>query len=634
MPIVKVGDKRIKFPDSMSQEEIGAALQKQFSGSAANDQMPEEQPVLHPDVPGIDSIPSEQPEPPPETTAQKIQRLQNTPNPADAIVEPIKALVTGATTGPLMGLLGAGIGAAQELATGKTGTGLAEQISELYRRGATYEPKTQRGKENLQAVAESPLLNNPLTEFLGRLPPVMPISGAAGVFTKATAERQTLGQPLAKVDEAAMAEKPRMRVVAGQEATVPYIAPVKVADNFLSTDTLNQAKIRKAIDEKTVEAAGYRVDNGKVISDNLQTDLLKGALKGKEKTVVKIAQAKGQQNEAILKMLDKTEKFVRGVKGSAEDLPEVVIGERVAKRFDALKYDLEKSAKKISEAVDKDLSGKPVDISEYVSDFAGALEDQGVRDVGGKLDFSKSTIVGDTSRNKIQDVYKLIDSGYADASQLHRIKQAIAKHIDFATPLTGKSDATGEKALRQLHAAINDKLRGMSKDYELANKEYSLSSDALTDLVKAFDTEGTLKKGGEDFKLELVNDRIPNALGLAARKVITNYKSSNDIIKAINKANKRTSDIGIKFSDDIMELAQINDDIQNAVGRFKSGSAAGIVEQGANVGAQKVLGPLAPIAKAGYEGIKDKLVTPRPSKEQLQTIKKMRELAERNRGVK
>src|SRR5210317_304059 len=30
MPIVKVGDQRIKFPDSMSQEEIQAALQTQF----------------------------------------------------------------------------------------------------------------------------------------------------------------------------------------------------------------------------------------------------------------------------------------------------------------------------------------------------------------------------------------------------------------------------------------------------------------------------------------------------------------------------------------------------------------------------------------------------------------------------
>jgi hypothetical protein len=40
MPIVKVGDKRIKFPDSMSQEEIGAALKSQFRDPASAEQMP------------------------------------------------------------------------------------------------------------------------------------------------------------------------------------------------------------------------------------------------------------------------------------------------------------------------------------------------------------------------------------------------------------------------------------------------------------------------------------------------------------------------------------------------------------------------------------------------------------------
>ena len=41
MPIIKVGDKRIKFPDTMSQEEIGAALAQHFPQEAAPAEAPQ-----------------------------------------------------------------------------------------------------------------------------------------------------------------------------------------------------------------------------------------------------------------------------------------------------------------------------------------------------------------------------------------------------------------------------------------------------------------------------------------------------------------------------------------------------------------------------------------------------------------
>lgn len=119
MPIVKVGDQRIKFPDSMSSEEIQAVLQKQFP-----------QPVQQ----GVGEF-------------DLGRALGGIGERIRGGLEAAGTLVSGAIAEPVAGLAGTG----RALLPGQQGVGA--QTVESVRDALTFTPRTERGRQVLQSIS-------------------------------------------------------------------------------------------------------------------------------------------------------------------------------------------------------------------------------------------------------------------------------------------------------------------------------------------------------------------------------------------------------------------------------------------------------------------------------------------------
>jgi hypothetical protein len=112
-------------------------------------------------------------------------------------------------------------------------------------------------------------------------------------------------------------------------------------------ESANRADIRKAINEGTVEGAGWRVEpkSGKIVADKVARDLVKKGVS--EKLVVAPNTMSRGDKVAARQMVQKAENFIRGVKGSERDIPQAVIGESAMKRFEVIKKAQEQASKKI-----------------------------------------------------------------------------------------------------------------------------------------------------------------------------------------------------------------------------------------------------------------------------------------------
>lgn len=375
-----------------------------------------------------------------------------------------------------------------------------------------------------------------------------------------------------------------------------------------------KSTIRQGINDGTVEAVGYKLDpKGRVVADPVQRSLIKKGVSDKMLATTNVM-SKGDK-QASNKMLDKAEAFIRGVKGSEIDRPQSVIGESAMKRFDIIKGAQQNASKKIGEAVQAELKGVPADISPAVDDFIESIERLGIQVDGEKLNFKESLIKG-SNTTPIKNVFSIIKTNYADAAELHRVKQAITNQINYNAPMGKPIDREAEGALKALRSAINEKLRTMSKGYASANDEYAKAAQALKpwaeSMGRKFDPEST---------------RVENFVGQELRKTITNYAKANELIENLDLLNRTAKEFGGEFDDDLMTQVMLNSELERIFGSFAPGSMQGVIEKGAGVLLDRV--PGGGVIKAGLNEAKDRVMFAPPSKEKLELIKELRELLSR-----
>lgn len=137
-----------------------------------------------------------------QQAAQAVPAVQQAPTIGQQIIgagEAALTLGTGAVGGALGTVIGAGAGLAEQLLSGKFGTPEAVRaVEESAARGAqalTYQPRTQAGQEQVQAIGK----------LVGDvLPPIIPQIGAAGAVTQAMKQAAPLAQQVAQRGTAAV----------------------------------------------------------------------------------------------------------------------------------------------------------------------------------------------------------------------------------------------------------------------------------------------------------------------------------------------------------------------------------------------------------------------------------------------
>ena len=378
-------------------------------------------------------------------------------------------------------------------------------------------------------------------------------------------------------------------------------------------ESSNKTAIRQALDEGTVESVGYKLNpKGKIVSAPLERDLIE---QGIDEKVILRAKGMGAKDRSASKdMLVKTRKFIRGEKGSETDRPQKVIGNASMRRFRIIKKELSRAGKDLDNAVERELKGEPVNVSNAVEGFKNDLKKLRITfNDEGKLDLSDSILTGPSK--PIRDAVRAIRDGVFDsADDLHRVKQSLDTNINYDSPLKDPIDSRAQDAMISLRKAVNKKLRSMSDSYAKANDNYAETAKVLKPFAKAM---------GKRFDPN--NDRVENLVGRELRKTISNSQITDEMIEAVTNLDSMAKKLGGEFDEDIISLVNLNSELERVFGSFAPNSFQGGIEKGANIALERS-GLAGEVAKETIEIAKNKLRFTPPSKEKLKLLNQLEQL--------
>jgi hypothetical protein len=470
-------------------------------------------------------------------------------------------------------------------------------------RGATV------ARQALGGVGTQAVIEGGQAALGGQINPAdIAIAGAAPVVVSAAGK--AIGQGLRKITgrPAATTEYIEQQVL---KAVPPPTVPQKAAVSV--NESAKRADIRRAIQEGSVESVGWTVDDGgRIIADQLQRDLVKKGVN--DRAIVTLRDMSPADKRHARRMIDLAESYVKGVKGSERTRPQTVIGENAMKRFEVIKKAQQDASKAIGAAVQKDIKGKPADITAEFDGFLDSLDQLGIKVDGGKANFKDSLVRG-SNVTPIRNVLDVLKPTYNDAGELHKLKQFITNQLDYDNPATKPLDRQAENALKALRAQVNEKLRSMSPDYAAANDSFRQAAEVVNPFAKVM---------GRRFDPE--SSRVENYVGKELRKVLTNYQKADDLVIAIDDLDSVAKTFGGKFDDDLMSLIVLNSELERNLGSFAPGSIQGVMEKAGGLVADQVTGGAAQTAKAVAGFAKDRLLFTPPSKEKLELIKQLKQL--------
>jgi len=326
-------------------------------------------------------------------------------------------------------------------------------------------------------------------------------------------------------------------------------------------EDLKTAEIRKGIQEGSKYFIDKKIDpvSGRIVDRPLAKIAQKQNIT--DETIAQTIRLDSGTRREAQRILDRGANILEyGEKDLGR--PNVIIGERVMKRFDTVLDANHKAGKDITKAV-QGMEKQNFEIYDAIDEWEDSLNSLGVKRIDGKLNFKGSEIELNPSTVKvIKTVDARLKTNYK-AKDLHKEKQFIANAIydakaDVNVPFNDK----GEKALDKLRDGFNQKLRDASPDYAAANDSYSETIGTLNDFQKVM--------GGKKFNP--YSDRIDNSVGQEARKVLTQYRSGQDMQEAIKNLNDMSAKYGGKYDDDIVELARFYDNFEREFKSFASGS--------------------------------------------------------------
>jgi len=277
----------------------------------------------------------------------------------------------------------------------------------------------------------------------------------------------------------------------------------------------------------------------------------------------------------IFKMGEKNEKF------RATTRPADILGDTVESRISFLTKANKEAGNEINKVANSQLRGKRVNFDPAINTFIDDLSTLGVRvevDSNGvaKAILQGSDIQGDKQAQRVLNAVleRLSTVKPPDAYGIHTAKRFIDTQVDYgkrnlANPLT----AQAERTLKNLRRNLNESLGDTFPDYKAANAKYSDTVSTLDDLQKAAGTQ--------------INFESPNAdkaLGVAMRKLTSNYGTRANLIDALDQANQTATKYGMKIEDDVINQLIFVNELDRMFGAQAQTSLKGQVAEAMQTG--------------------------------------------------
>ena len=504
----------------------------------------------------------------------------------------------------------------------------AERIVQTTTAGASGSAGGIAAGQALQAAGRVPAvaktledIGSPVTREVGRLlattPGLQTLTGATGAAAGGVAKESgagPLGQIGATIVGAVAPSIPSMvKTVTGQIAKqiapagaeiIEQVTPVKIEQLRLGYTPLGapttreslqsikatiggkiapqeQETLKKVITQNpdSVDTVNFRVAGTQVVPDNLATDAIKQGWK--DGTIASIKAASDKDRKAMLQMLNKFKMGERSEVYRTLNRPADILGDTVQARIDFLAETKKQAGKDLNRIVKTQLAGKNVDFDPDINQFLGDLADLRINvnlDKNGlaKVNLKGSQIEGDTAAENLLNIIleRFSKTDVPDAQRIHEAKQFIDTQVSYgkvnpANALTAKA----ESIVKGLRANLNATLGEKFPEYKAANAAYSDTLGALEKLQKDAGTQ-----------INFDSENANKALGVAMRKLTSNYGTRANLIDALDQANQVATKYGMRLDDDIVNQLIFVNELDRMFGAAAQTSLKGQVAEAMQTG--------------------------------------------------
>lgn len=493
---------------------------------------------------------------------KKMKELESSSQPIGGPVmgaaETAAMMATGILAEPVSGLAGI----AGTLLPGESGQGA--RWVEGTRNAMTYQPRTQTGQRYSENLADA-------AAYVDELP-----RGLTGEsFSEATGNVTSMLRERGADLLSPFGEKGSATGAAIGEALIPAVGAVaglrgggKIVPRRGPKPERIDPRVEPLRDRTgDVETAKVKLDaKGNVVKDKAAVETIRQGFDEGFVASIKASGLKDRRN--MLSMVDEVEKGLRNKRYAALHRPSDVVGNSLSERVSHIRTVNQDAGKKLDK-VANNLKGQPVDYSPAVDGFLSSLDDLGIKFNNGKLDFSGSDIEGLAGPQRIFSnvVNRMLNTRVPDAYDVHRLKRFLDEQVTYGKTqrgLSGKASVVLKDLRHNLDAALDNQF----PEYNLVNTQYAETISALDDFQSAVGK-----------RIDLTGPNVDKALGVASRKILTNYASRTELLDALNSLDAVANKYGGAFSDDIIVQAMFVDELNGMFGDAAKGSFGGKIEQ-------------------------------------------------------
>lgn len=311
------------------------------------------------------------------------------------------------------------------------------------------------------------------------------------------------------------------------------------------------------------------VSKSKTLKTNTQA--VESAKQGFDEGVLRAIDTADPSNRK--KLMEMVEIYDRGRTNKAYQVsnrPADVVGRSVTDRIQYL-YGKNKEAGKAVDLEAKNLKGQSVDFGEATDKFIDRLSEEGVTfGADMKPNFVGSIFDGAEGAEKlINKTFKRMEkAGALDAYDIHRMKKFIDEQVDFAKKSQGGLSGKAENIIKGFRRDLDTVLDNNFPDYDRVNTQFRETIEPLNQINNAL-----------KIKTPMDSPRYVSAVGQEMRKVMSNYKSRNELIDSLENIENAAKAQGGKFDDDVLLQALFANELDAVMGPVARTSLAGTMAQ-------------------------------------------------------
>lgn len=244
-----------------------------------------------------------------------------------------------------------------------------------------------------------------------------------------------------------------------------------------------------------------------------------------------------------------------------------VVGREALRRFRGIERINNQARTQLARATDG-LRGRSVDISQSRTAFFESLEQAGVQRNANGLDFHWSDFARSAkAQRNIEFIARHLQGDNIDARMAHTIKQRIDGLVEYGVGKTSGANLKAENTLKSLRHSLNQSLRGMSREYDIANQKYADTIEVINNI------RGLAGK----------NEVTAGTLGTLMRRATGESISRSRVGNIYASLDEVAERYGVRFHGSVSDLNTFRNDLQSffptlSRNSFKSETASATAE--------------------------------------------------------